>query len=173
MTPLYGEMVPTRGFFEQRGSSRAISRRVPAATLTRAAPVDVTCPKCNAYRRVELMSRPVAACGASACIPPCGFWFATVNKVPGSLHGTGLELATLFPMPRYFFHTYHDRPHVDHQGEELPDKHAAWREATVMAGQTLQGLDGNLQPGREWRMEVTDEFANRLFVLHIHAERPK
>jgi hypothetical protein len=76
-------------------------------------------------------------------------------------------------MPRYFFHIYHDRPHVDHQGEELPDKHAAWREATVMAGQTLQGLGGNLQPGREWRMEVTDEFANRLYVLHIHAERPK
>ena len=91
----------------------------------------------------------------------------------GQVHGTGLELATLFLMPRYFFHTYHDRPHVDHEGEELPDKHAAWREATVMAGQTLQGLDGNLQPGREWRMEVTDEVASRLFVLHIHAERPK
>jgi hypothetical protein len=56
---------------------------------------------------------------------------------------------------------------------ELPDKHAAWREATVMAGQTLQGLDGKLQPGREWRMEVTDEFANPLYVLHINAEKPK
>jgi hypothetical protein len=55
----------------------------------------------------------------------------------------------------------------------LPDKHAAWREATVMAGQTLQGLDGKLQPGREWRMEVTDEFANPLYVLHINAEKPK
>jgi hypothetical protein len=78
-----------------------------------------------------------------------------------------------FPMPKYFFHVYHNEPEIDYEGEELPDKHAAWREATVMAGQTLQGLDGKLQPGREWRMEVTDEFANPLYVLHINAEKPK
>jgi hypothetical protein len=42
-----------------------------------------------------------------------------------------------------------------------------------MAGQTLQSLDGKLQPGLEWRMEVTDEFAHPLYVLHINAERPK
>jgi hypothetical protein len=74
-------------------------------------------------------------------------------------------------MPRYYFHVYHDRPELDHEGEELPDKHAAWKEATVMAGQTLQSLDGKLQPGRGWRMEVTDEFENPLYVLHIHAEK--
>jgi hypothetical protein len=76
-------------------------------------------------------------------------------------------------MPRYFFHVYHERAEVDCEGEELPDKYAAWHEATVMAGQTLQDLDGNLQPGREWRMEVTDEFAHTLYVLHINAEKPK
>src|ERR1700682_5443247 len=76
-------------------------------------------------------------------------------------------------LPKYFFHVYHNEPEVDYEGEELPDKHAAWREATVIAGQTLQGLDGKLQPGREWRMEVTDEFANPLYVLHINAEKPK
>jgi hypothetical protein len=76
-------------------------------------------------------------------------------------------------MSRYFFHVYHDRTEVDYEGEELPDKHAAWKEATIMAGQTLQGLDGKLKPGLEWRMEVTDEFANPLHVLHINAERPK
>jgi hypothetical protein len=54
---------------------------------------------------------------------------------------------------------------------ELPDRHAAWKEATVMAGRTLKSLDGDLKPGREWRTEVTDEFANPLFVLHINAER--
>jgi hypothetical protein len=70
------------------------------------------------------------------------------------------------------FHVYHDRPEIDHEGEDLPDKHAAWKEATVIAGQILQSLDGKLQPGREWRMEVTDEFANALYVLHIHAEKP-
>jgi hypothetical protein len=76
-------------------------------------------------------------------------------------------------MPRYFFHVYHDDAQIDQEGEELPDKHAAWKEATVMAGHTLQGLDGKLQPDREWRMEVTDEFANPLYVLHIAAEKPR
>jgi len=78
-----------------------------------------------------------------------------------------------FPMPRYFFHVYHNQSELDYEGEELPDKHAAWKEATVMAGQTLQSLDGKLKPGRQWRMELTDEFANPLYVLHINAERSK
>ena len=76
-------------------------------------------------------------------------------------------------MPRYFFHTYHERAELDREGEELPDKYAAWREATVTAGQVLQGIDGMLTPDREWRMEVTDEFQNTLYVLHINAETPK
>jgi Domain of unknown function (DUF6894) len=76
-------------------------------------------------------------------------------------------------MPRYFFHIYHYRAELDYEGEELPDKQAAWHEATVLAGQTSQSLDGKLQPDREWRMEVTDEFANPLYVLHINAEKPK
>jgi hypothetical protein len=42
-----------------------------------------------------------------------------------------------------------------------------------MACQILQGLDGRLRPERDWRMEVTDEFANPLYVLHINAEKPK
>jgi hypothetical protein len=56
-------------------------------------------------------------------------------------------------MPRYYFHIRHDTYLPDEEGEELPDKHGAWREATVMAGQMLQGIDGKLQPvmiGR-WR----------------------
>ena len=67
-------------------------------------------------------------------------------------------------MPRYFFNVYHDRAELDSEGEELPDKHAAWHEATIMAGQTLQSLDGKLQADKEWRMEVTDEFANPLYA---------
>jgi hypothetical protein len=76
-------------------------------------------------------------------------------------------------MPRYFFNVTHEHTVNDSVGEELPDKHAAWKEATVVAGQTLQGLDGHLKPGQEWRMEVTDEFRNTLFILHIHAEKPR
>ncbi|MBB4366779.1 hypothetical protein GGD65_007853 [Bradyrhizobium sp. CIR18] len=76
-------------------------------------------------------------------------------------------------MPKYFFHVTHERIEIDSEGEELPDKHAAWKEATVMAGQTLQGIDGKLVPGRDWKMEVTDEFQNTIYVLHIRAERPR
>lgn len=74
-------------------------------------------------------------------------------------------------MPRYFFHTHHEHSNRDHEGLDLPDKHRAWEEATIRAGKTLQGLDGKLKPGHEWRMTVTDEFANPLYVLHISAEK--
>jgi hypothetical protein len=76
-------------------------------------------------------------------------------------------------MPRYFFHVYHDRAVLDDEGEELADKYAAWREATVTAGQILQTLDGKLTPELGWRMEVADEFQNVLFVLRINAEKPR
>jgi hypothetical protein len=70
-------------------------------------------------------------------------------------------------MPRYFFHVYHEHTELDYEGEELPDKRAAWQEATVMAGQTLQSLDGKLKPDRKWRMEVMAEFQNPLFTSSI------
>jgi hypothetical protein len=73
-------------------------------------------------------------------------------------------------MPRYFFNVYHERSEPDEVGEELPDRHAAWKEATITAGQILQGLDGQLGPNRDWRMEVTDEFANPLFVINVSAK---
>jgi len=74
-------------------------------------------------------------------------------------------------MPRYFFNVYHDQTQLDFEGEELPDMQAAWKEATVTAGQMIQGIDGRLRPGAEWRLEVTDEFANPLYVIYVHAER--
>jgi len=63
-------------------------------------------------------------------------------------------------LPRYFFNIYHEAPNVDREGEELADKHAAWKEATQMAGHILQDLDGNFQPGQTWKLEVPDEFRN-------------
>jgi hypothetical protein len=43
----------------------------------------------------------------------------------------------------------------------------------VTAGQIIQDLDGKLLPGKDWRMEVTDEIANRLYVIHLSVEKPK
>ncbi|MDA9519745.1 hypothetical protein XI06_05075 [Bradyrhizobium sp. CCBAU 11434] len=76
-------------------------------------------------------------------------------------------------MPRYYFHVHHGQTELDREGEELPDKHAAWREATVTAGQMLQGLDGRLRLQEDWSMEVVDEFQNPLYTLRISAEKPK
>jgi len=87
---------------------------------------------------------------------------------PGTI---GLRHAFWSTMPKYFFHIRHDTYLPDDEGKELPDKHAAWKEATVMAGRILQGIDGKLEPGHDWRMEVTDEFDNPLYVLAISAER--
>ncbi|MBR1274910.1 DUF6894 family protein [Bradyrhizobium sp. AUGA SZCCT0283] len=76
-------------------------------------------------------------------------------------------------MPRYFFNVYHDRAELDEEVEELPDMQAAWREATMTAGQIIQDLDGKLRPGKDWRLEVTDEFANPLYVIHVSTDRAK
>ena len=42
---------------------------------------------------------------------------------------------------------YHERSEPDAVGEELPNRQAAWKEATINAGQTLQSLNGTLKPG--------------------------
>jgi hypothetical protein len=76
-------------------------------------------------------------------------------------------------MPRCFFDVHHDLSIIDTVGEELPDKHAAWQAATMVAGDTIRGLDGRLRPGREWQLEVTDEFANPLYIIHVSAEQPR
>lgn len=75
-------------------------------------------------------------------------------------------------MPRYFFNVYHERAELDEEGEDLPDLQAAWREATITAGQIIQDLDGRLRPGgKDWRMEVTDESAKPIYVIQVHADK--
>lgn len=46
-------------------------------------------------------------------------------------------------MPRYFFHVYYDGHQIDRVGEDLPDKNAAWKEATATAGRILQDIMAN------------------------------
>ena len=73
-------------------------------------------------------------------------------------------------MPRYFFDISHENDlHEDRIGEELPDRHAAWNEATRHAGEALKDIDGRLKPGQTWRLEVRDEFANRLYLLEVRS----
>jgi hypothetical protein len=75
-------------------------------------------------------------------------------------------------MPRYFFHVYHDGlSQLDEEGEELSDRQAAWHEATIMTGKIIQDIDGKLRPGKDWRMEVTDEFAQPLYAINVSAKK--
>jgi uncharacterized protein DUF6894 len=70
-------------------------------------------------------------------------------------------------MPLYFFHVRHLEMKLDHEGLELPDVHAAWHEATTAAGELLKEMDGDLRPGRDWCLQVADEFQNTLLEIHI------
>jgi hypothetical protein len=74
-------------------------------------------------------------------------------------------------MPRYYFNIFHEHAHNDYEGEELPDKNAAWEEATRATGEIIKDLDGKLKPGHDWRMQVTDEFKNPIWEIHVKAEK--
>ena len=74
-------------------------------------------------------------------------------------------------MARYFFNIHHDRERHDTEGVELPDADAAWREATLAAGELIKEIDGDLRPGQEWRLEVTDEQQKRLYLIRVIAEK--
>ena len=79
-------------------------------------------------------------------------------------------------MPRYFFPIRHRNLEPDRDGSEFPDDRAAWGEATRTLGEILRDIDGQLQPGPEWRMEVArDRLENVIFSVRFQAEdyRPK
>lgn len=63
------------------------------------------------------------------------------------------------------------RPPV--QGEDFPDDEAAWREATVYAGQLLKDGGGRLRPGQEWALEVADEAGKPIFNIHVSTKNKK
>jgi hypothetical protein len=83
------------------------------------------------------------------------------------------EVSSVLRHAEVFLSTYHDVVHIDHEGEELADKHAARQEATRMAGDIMKDIDGKLRPGHDWKLEVEDEFKNVLWALHVKAEQPK
>ena len=72
-------------------------------------------------------------------------------------------------MSRYYFNVYHEHASMHREGEELADEHAAWQQAPSMAGSILRDLDGRLKPGREWKLEVTNERGLSVHVIHVDA----
>jgi hypothetical protein len=74
-------------------------------------------------------------------------------------------------MARYFFNVNYGHPHLDTDGEELPDDEAAWREATIIAGELFKDIDGKFQPGRQWQLEVTNEQGKPIYVISVTGEK--
>jgi Domain of unknown function (DUF6894) len=74
-------------------------------------------------------------------------------------------------MPRYYFNVLNSNPSLDDLGEYLPDKEAAWRQATITAGEIFKAIDGSLRPGQEWTLEVTDEARRPVYIIHIEAKQ--
>lgn len=73
-------------------------------------------------------------------------------------------------MPRYYFHVHYKDGQRDLDGVELADDAEAWHQATRACGEMLRDLDGDLEPGPEWRLEVTDGDAAPVFAIHFYAE---
>ena len=74
-------------------------------------------------------------------------------------------------MPRYFFNVrYGNDSYRDEVGEDLPDNMAAWHEATSSAGQSIRDLDGKLQPGTDWRMDVVSETGSVVYSIEVKSQ---
>jgi hypothetical protein len=72
-------------------------------------------------------------------------------------------------MARYFFNVLNQHSGLNVVGEELPNNEAAWREATMIAGE-LKDIDGKFKPGQDWSLEVTDERRNPIYLINISGE---
>jgi hypothetical protein len=73
-------------------------------------------------------------------------------------------------MPRYLFHLNRsDEADRDSDGLTFLDHQAAWEEATMACAEMIRTIDGHLQPGKGWQMEVTNE-AGKLYRLRFIAE---
>jgi hypothetical protein len=76
-------------------------------------------------------------------------------------------------MPMYYFHASDAAPGLDDLGEDLPNDEAAWREATIVAGQIFRDIDGKLRPNQDWTLDVADESRSPLFQIHISTKKLK
>jgi hypothetical protein len=74
-------------------------------------------------------------------------------------------------MPKYFFNVENIPPTMDPVGEELVNDEAAWREATIVAGEIFKDVDGRLRPGQEWGLEVANEVGKPLFLIQVRTKK--
>jgi hypothetical protein len=72
-------------------------------------------------------------------------------------------------MPRFFFNIHYQVERRDTEGLDLPDADAAWREATMAAGELFKEISGQFSLGDEWQLKVTDEQGKLLHIVRITA----
>jgi len=53
----------------------------------------------------------------------------------------------------------------------LADDEAAWRSATLYAGEVMKDIDGKFRPGQEWSLEVTDEAGKPIYFINIGSRK--
>ncbi|MBL0403635.1 hypothetical protein JKG68_06610 [Microvirga aerilata] len=73
-------------------------------------------------------------------------------------------------MPCYFFYMNDGSSVRDAEGTELPDIYAAQDQAIRTSGEILRDRGAKFWNGTEWKLEVTDESDQVLFVLRFSAE---
>jgi hypothetical protein len=56
------------------------------------------------------------------------------------------------------------------QHRDRPSSSFIKLEMSRSAAPPRQSLDGKLKPGHDWRMEVTEEFANPIYVIQVSAK---
>ena len=66
--------------------------------------------------------------------------------LPHLMSGTRHNGSRWVRMPRYFFNVYHERSEPDDLGEMLPDRQAAWKEATITAVKSCRAWTENCDP---------------------------
>ena len=74
-------------------------------------------------------------------------------------------------MPLYHFKFMRNgeaSPRTD--GLELADPATAWEEATTAFGEMIRSVDGDLKPGSDWHMDVTDAAGNMVYRLRFVTE---
>lgn len=71
-------------------------------------------------------------------------------------------------MPRYFFHmNRNDEANFDTEGLTFLNHEGACEEATKACGEMIRSIDGHLQPGAGWQIDVTDEAGKLIYRLRL------
>jgi hypothetical protein len=100
---------------------------------------------------------------------PCAAEFCSRESPPPALDDFSKAIRET-SVPRYFFNIYHDKQTRDFEGLNCRTHMLRGRKPRLLPAK-LSKLDGSLRPGHDWRMEMTDKFANPLGDICVKAKK--